>query len=69
MTAKIELFDVKFIVEFYIIEDFGTHVCPEQTEVHIESIKVYDSEIDVLPIVERIDGYKKKILEELNSWM
>lgn len=69
MTATIELWDTNFIVEFDIIKDFGTHVCPEQSDIHIETLKVYDSEIDILPIIERIVGYREKIFDEIKKWL
>lgn len=69
MIATIKLFDTKFIVEFYPIKDFGTNICPDQSNIHIETLKVYDSEIDILPIIEMIRGYKEKILDEINKWL
>ena len=44
-------------------------VCPEQSDIHIESLKVYDSEIDILPIIERIGGYREKIFDEIKKWL
>ncbi len=69
MTATIEMWDTKFMVEFYILNDFATLVCPEQSDIHIESLKVYDSEIDILPIIERIGGYREKIFDEIKKWL
>ena len=69
MTATIKLWDTNFVVEFDILNDFGTHVCPEQSDIHIETLKVYDSEIDILPVVEMIGGYREKILDEIKKWL
>ena len=69
MTATIEMWDTKFMVEFDILNDFATLVCPEQSDIHIESLKVYDSEIDILPIIERIGGYREKIFDEIKNWL
>ena len=69
MTATIEMWDTKFTVEFDILNDFATLVCPEQSDIHIESLKVYDSEIDILPIIERIGGYREKIFDEIKNWL